>query len=67
MKPHNTCPKADRCKYAADCVNHDTFRGEYLCFENKILNIYEYEQNRRKESNGKKHKSKWTYSQTKRT
>ena len=62
MKPHNTCPKEDRCKYATDCVNHDTFRGEYLCFENKIQNIYEYEQNRRKESYGKrKSKSRWNY------
>lgn len=29
----NKCPKADRCMHADDCVNHDTFRGEYLCFE----------------------------------
>lgn len=29
----NLCPKADRCKHAAECVNYDTFRGEYLCFD----------------------------------
>lgn len=61
MKPHNTCPKADRCKFAADCINYDTFRGEYLCFENKSLNIYEYEQNRRKENYGNKRKPKWKW------
>lgn len=32
-KPINNCPKADRCRRAADCICSDTFRGEYLCFE----------------------------------
>jgi hypothetical protein len=37
----NTCPKSDRCIHAAECMNHDTFRGEYLCFESRALNVYE--------------------------
>lgn len=37
----NKCPKADRCAHAEGCMNHDTFRGEYLCFDNRF-NQYEY-------------------------
>ena len=60
MKPHNTCPKSDRCKHAAGGVNHDTFRGEYLCFENKAQNLYVLSHEGRKEYNGKR-KSKWKW------
>ena len=31
-KKVNDCPKAERCKYGAECINFDTFKGEYLCF-----------------------------------
>lgn len=38
----NDCPKVERCKHAKDCVNFDCFRGEYVCFESKNKNVYEY-------------------------
>ena len=55
-KKVNNCPKAKRCKYGADCINFDTFKGEYLCFEAKTMSQYirpkkggEKHDNRRKE------------------
>lgn len=37
MKPHeNTCPKAERCKRADTCAEHDIFHSEYLCFEGRV-------------------------------
>ena len=36
----NNCPKAERCKYGAECINFDTFKGEYLCFEHKSMSQY---------------------------
>ena len=39
-KKVNTCPKAEKCKYGAECINFDTFKGEYLCFEAKTMSQY---------------------------
>ena len=39
-KKVNTCPKAKRCKHGAECINFDTFKGEYLCFESKLMSQY---------------------------
>lgn len=49
-KPLNTCPKADRCIHASDCINHDVFRGEYLCFESIAYNNYITPDERRKQN-----------------
>lgn len=51
---NNECPKAERCKHAADCTNHDTFRGEYLCFDGRAINAYERERNKYQEDKGVK-------------
>lgn len=41
VKSHkNICPKADRCKFGEECINYDTFRGEYLCFRAKTMSQY---------------------------
>lgn len=47
-KRPNECPKAERCRHAEGCVNHDTFRGEYLCFDGYAINVYERERNKYK-------------------
>ena len=39
-KKVNNCPKAKRCKYGAECINFDTVKGEYLCFEAKTMSQY---------------------------
>ena len=44
------CPKRERCIHGAECIETDVFRGEYLCFESKALNIYEHEQERHRQA-----------------
>lgn len=51
-KTPNKCPKAERCRHAEGCVNHDTFRGEYLCFSSHATNVYELERNKYKNRKG---------------
>ena len=50
-KKVNSCPKAERCKYGAECINFDTFKGEYLCFEAKVMSQYD----RKHTKGGEKH------------
>ena len=49
-KKVNNCPKAKRCKYGAECINFDSFKGEYLCFESKLMSQYD-----RPKKGGEKH------------
>ena len=37
QKQKATCPKADRCVYADECIP-GVFRGEYLCFDDGMHN-----------------------------
>ena len=55
MKPHNTCPKSDRCKNSATCTEHDIFHSEYLCFEGRVYGNQAHPE-RRKENHGNKFK-----------
>ena len=55
----NYCPKAERCRHAKKCICHDTFRGEYLCFESNRYDNYTDRPNqtisRRKDDKNRKH------------
>lgn len=54
-KTLNSCPKADRCKFGEECVNFDTFRGEYLCFRFKTMSQYNrHKKGKNDESTNKK-------------
>lgn len=57
--PPNTCPKADRCIHAAECVNFDTFRGEYLCFDSGAYSDYNKKGVGTKPKPKKKRRRKW--------
>ena len=48
----NSCPKAKRCKHSDKCINFDTFKGEYLCFESKPM--YQYDRYKPKNKRGDK-------------
>ena len=46
----NTCPKANRCKFGEECINFDTFLGEYLCFSAKAMSQYVRYKNKHEKS-----------------
>ena len=52
-KKINSCPKAKRCKHSDKCINFDTFKGEYLCFESKPM--HQYDRYNPKNKRGDKH------------
>lgn len=57
-KPVNNCPKAERCIHASACINHDTFRGEYLCFDGGIYSAFEHAQRSRRAKQQHKNREK---------
>lgn len=58
LKESKDCPKRNRCKYGDNCINIDTFRGEYLCFDSGGVNIYEEQMNRHRVGNEPSKKKK---------
>lgn len=58
LRDGQLCPKRDRCKHGAECVDTDVFRGECLCFESKKVNMYEHDRKWQREYAARKRKER---------